>query len=292
MDIDRMREYVKLCETLNFTRAAKELFLSQSTLSKHVSQTEEEIGAPLILRSTHDAELTREGELVRDRFEQLVGEYDTLLREVGELRDGVIGSLRVGFIYYGGMSYMREGLDRFYASYPNVRIDFVSQQPHDTIAGLRDASLDVGLIPECSALESEGFSFVPVHECKLYAFVSSEGRFAGRQNIAPSDLEGSRVVMLDADEDYNDAVCSALLAAGVESFGEVRCPQVDLYAMPVMREDAVFISSGHVPVAPGDPVLALPIVNPEVTLPVGLHYRRDNLTSAARVFVGSFGALA
>ena len=34
MDIDRMCEYVKLCETLNFTRTAKELFISQSTLSR------------------------------------------------------------------------------------------------------------------------------------------------------------------------------------------------------------------------------------------------------------------
>ena len=290
MEIDRMREYVKLCETLNFTKAAKDLFISQSTLSKHISQTEDEVGAPLILRSTHDAELTKEGEVVRDRFSQMVGNYDALLREVAELRDGVTGSLRVGFIYYGGMSYMREGLDRFYASYPNVRIEFVSQQPHDTIAGLRSSELDAGLIPECSALEAEGFSFVPVHECKLYAFVSTEGRFAGRQSVTPADLAGAKVVMLDADEDYNDAVCAALLASGVESFDECRCPQVDLYARSVMCEDAVFFASGHVPVTPGDPVMALPIVEAGVTLPVGLHYRHEDMTGALRVFIGSFSS--
>ena len=290
MDIDRMREYVKLCETLNFTKAAKDLFISQSTLSKHISQTEDEVGAPLILRSTHDAELTKEGELVRERFERMLDDYDALLGEVAELRDGVTGSLRVGFIYYGGMSYMREGLDRFYANYPNVRIEFVSQQPHDTIAGLRNGTLDVGLIPECASLEDEGFSFVPVHECKLYAFVSSEGRYAGRQSVAPADLSGAKIVMLDADEDYNDAICAALLSAGVESFEECRCPQIDLYAMTVMRDDAVFISSGHVPVTPGDPVVALPIVDTDITLPVGFHYRHDDMTGALRVFIGSFSS--
>ena len=291
MDIDRMREYVKLCETLNFTKAAKDLFISQSTLSKHISQTEDEVGAPLILRSTHDAELTKEGELVRERFERLLGDYDGLLREVAELRDGLTGGLRVGFIYYGGMSYMREGLDRFYTSYPNVHIDFVSQQPHDTIAGLRSGDLDVGLIPQTPALEEEGFSFVPVHECKLYAFVSTKGRFAGRKAVAPKDLEGARIVMLDADEDYNDAVCSALLAAGVESFEECRCPQIDLYSMAVQRNDAVFLSTGHVPVAPGEPVMALPVQNPTLTMMVGLHYRHDDMTGALRVCVGSFKAV-
>ena len=69
MDIKRMREYVKLCETFNFTKAAQELCLSQSTLPKHVSQIEDELESQLIVRSTHEAALTAEGELTRSAFE-------------------------------------------------------------------------------------------------------------------------------------------------------------------------------------------------------------------------------
>ena len=75
MDTSRMEEFLKLCESMNFTRAARELHLSQSALSKHVSQIEEEIGAALILRSTHEAVLTQEGELTRERFERIVADY-------------------------------------------------------------------------------------------------------------------------------------------------------------------------------------------------------------------------
>ena len=100
VDTRRMAEYLKLCESMNFTRAARELHLSQSALSKHVSQIENEIGAALILRSTHDAVLTPKGELVRDRFARLLAYYDGLVRDVGEMQAGMTGRLRVGFIYY------------------------------------------------------------------------------------------------------------------------------------------------------------------------------------------------
>ena len=287
MDIDRMREYVKLCETLNFTRTAKELFISQSTLSKHIAQTEDEVGAPLILRSTHDAELTKEGELVRERFERMLDDYDSLLGEVAELRDGVTGSLRVGFIYYGGMSYMREGLDRFYANYPNVRVDFVSQQPHDTIAGLRSGELDAGLIYEVPALEDE-FEFVPVHDCKVYAFVSDGDELASHTQIMPCDLAGRSMLLLDADPEYNDTVERLLAEAQVAAGPHARCGQVDEFPRFVTGSDAVFLSTGHMPHYPGDGMAMVPINDAAFVFRVGLYYRRSQAGFLVSSFVNSW----
>lgn len=287
MDIDRMREYVKLCETLNFTRTAKELFISQSTLSKHILQVEDEVRAPLILRSTHDAELTKEGELVRERFERLLADYDGLLREVAELRNGVTGSLRVGFIYYGGMSYLREGLDRFYASYPNVRIEFVSQQPHDTIAGLRSGDLDAGLIYEVPALEDE-FEFVPVHDCQVYAFVSERNELASRTQIAPCDLMGQRLLLLEADPEYNDTVAWLLTEAQVTRGEDVWCGQVDEFPRVVSSSNVVFLSTGHMPHYPGDGMAMVPISDPAFVFRVGLYYKRAQAGFLVSSFANSW----
>lgn len=287
MDIDRMREYVKLCETLNFTRTARDLFISQSTLSKHISQTEDEIGAPLILRSTHDAELTKEGQLVRERFGRILDDYDALLGEVAELRDGVAGTLRVGFIYYGGMSYMREGLDRFYASYPNVRIEFVSQQPHDTIAGLLSGDLDAGLIYEVPALENE-FEFVPVHECRVYAFVSKDHDLASRTKISPQDLAGKSVLLLEADPEYNETVERLLSSFEVSRGQDVMCGQVDEFPRVVASTDAVFLSTGHMPHYPGDGMVMVPVDADGFVFRVGLYYRRLGAGFIVSSFVNSW----
>lgn len=288
MDIEKMREYVKLCETLNFTRTAKELFLSQSTLSKHILQVEEELGSQLILRSTHDVSLTAEGKLVLERFARIVADYDICTRDLAELRDGITGRIRVGFIYYGGMSYMREGLDRFFKSYSNVKVDFVSQQPQDTIAGLRSGELDAGLVYRAKSLSGPEFAFVPVHECKLYAFVRDRSELAERQAIVPSDLNGREVLMLESDPEYNDGIRALLDACDVRHGGEAWCPQVDEYQRSLVNSDAVFLCTGHMPHYPGDGIVMLPMEDSRCVLEVGLFARRDNMTGALAAFLGTW----
>ena len=288
MRIDRMREYVRLCETLNFSKASKELFLSQSTLSKHINQIEDELGSELILRSTHEATLTREGAEARDRFIQIIDSYDALIGALNEMREGIVGNLRIGFIYYGGMDYAREGIKRFRKECPNVRLDLISQQPHDAVAGLQSGELDACVISQSPILDSEGFSSKVLCEAEVRAFVSPHGRFSDLRVVNAGDFESAPVVMLDADEDYNESVRIMLHDIGVKSFSEVRCPQVDLYPMTVSEEDAIFIASAVVPTPSDGSVIRLPFDN-RISAKVCLYYRNDSTNGALHAFVRSFG---
>ena len=287
MEIGKMREYVKLCETLNFTRAARELFLSQSTLSKHVSQIEEELGAQLIMRSTHEAALTAEGELARSEFSDLLAHYDSFVDELKSLRDGITGKLKVGFIYYGGMSYMREGLDRFFSCYPEVKVEFVSQQPHDTIAALVADELDAGLVPRSQTLDRLGFSFALVHECHMHAMVSASHPLAALDQLSPNDLDGAQMLMLAADADYNEAVRAAAASAGATLEDGPWCDQIDLAPLALAGNDAVFFVSSHVPVPPDGSLVSLPVGNPPILLEVGLYYRVGTGNGALEAFAGA-----
>ena len=291
MDTNKMREFVKLCETLNFTKAARELYLSQSTLSKHVSQIEDELDVQLIMRSTHEAALTAEGELARSVFAELLARYDAFTDELDKLRQGITGSLKVGFIYYGGMSYMKDGLDRFFSCYPEVKVSFVSQQPHETIEGLMAGELDAGLIPRSATLERAGFSFVPVHTCRLRAIVSAAHPLFGRAELAPDDLNDAPMLMLHADGDYNEAVAESLRQAGASMQPGPTCDQIDLVPLALANSDAVFFGSSHVPVPPDGALVSLP-VNPPALLDVGLYYRLGSGNGALEAFAGAMRGFA
>lgn len=285
-----MAEFLKLCESLNFTRAARELHLSQSALSKHVSQIEDEIGAPLILRSTHDAVLTPEGELVRNQFELITANYDELVHAVHEMQAGMTGHLRIGFIYYGGMESMRPGLSRFTEAHPGVKLDLVSLQPHAIIAGLRSGELDAGLLMEVPALASEGFPFAAVGSRKLAVIMSKDNELAEEEALDPSNLDGASIVMLDADEEYNNTIRNLLTGAGVAAWNEVRCPQIDLYPLAVAGCGAVFPATIDVPVPADGSLVSIPVGNPPFTIPVGFHYRLDGASSALVAFVDAMRA--
>ena len=58
MDTQYIQEFVKLAETMNFSAAAKQMHISQSSLSRHMQKLEEELGKPLFIRTTRRMELS------------------------------------------------------------------------------------------------------------------------------------------------------------------------------------------------------------------------------------------
>ena len=91
------REFIVFAKHLNVTRAAEELHVSTSTLSRHLAALEREIGMPLIRREGASAALTPVGSLVLKKASTLVGEYDSLLEQVEHYRADASYVLRVAY---------------------------------------------------------------------------------------------------------------------------------------------------------------------------------------------------
>jgi DNA-binding transcriptional LysR family regulator len=74
---------LSLAETLNFTKTANQLFITQQAVSKNISRMEESMGFPLFERSHHAVRLTEGGERFYALFSEFVSEYE---KAVGEVR--------------------------------------------------------------------------------------------------------------------------------------------------------------------------------------------------------------
>ncbi len=79
MDISFIREFMVLSETCNYQSASEQLYLTNSTLSKHIQKMEAELGSPLFERSTRKVTLTNEGEIFRKKCGQMLALYDEAL---------------------------------------------------------------------------------------------------------------------------------------------------------------------------------------------------------------------
>ncbi len=80
--MERLRVFMTLAETKNFTRAAERLFVSHSTVSRSLSALEEELGVRLFDRDNHVVGLTAAGEKLRERAQELLDLADEIEAEV------------------------------------------------------------------------------------------------------------------------------------------------------------------------------------------------------------------
>lgn len=85
MEIRQLRSFLAVAETLNFSRAAQSLFLSQSALSRQIMDLEKEVGLSLFERNTRRVELTEAGRLLLTHARELMDRWDHL---GAEIRDG------------------------------------------------------------------------------------------------------------------------------------------------------------------------------------------------------------
>lgn len=95
MDISYCEELVTLAECLNFRKAANHLFITQSTLSKHVTAAEREAGFRIFERNTQKVELTESGRVFVEGLREVAERYDQALREARERQEDVDTTVRV-----------------------------------------------------------------------------------------------------------------------------------------------------------------------------------------------------
>lgn len=91
MDLEKVREFSVFAASLKFTEAAHELHMSQSSLSKHVRDLEDEVGAALVVRGANGGRnaLTPAGRRFLERTEPWLAEYDAIVAECRELAAAV-----------------------------------------------------------------------------------------------------------------------------------------------------------------------------------------------------------
>ncbi len=82
MDIENLRTYIALCDIMNFSRTAEELFISQSTVSNRIRDLEAEAGVKLLERDRHTVSMTEEGRTFLEYAKRIVDMEDACKRAV------------------------------------------------------------------------------------------------------------------------------------------------------------------------------------------------------------------
>jgi DNA-binding transcriptional LysR family regulator len=212
VNLDRLRTFRVLSETLHFRRAAAILRLSQSAVSQQIGALEQELGVELFERIGRRVFLTPAGRLLADEAVKVLAALDRAREAVAALAAGDSGRLRVGASTTPGIYLLPQVLGAFRAALPNVELEFRIDNSAAVEAALVANQLDLGVIGEEIA-QPELFQ-VRLGDDRIVA-VAAPGLVGRARKVAPGDLARFPELAREAGSATRRVVDAALAAARV-----------------------------------------------------------------------------
>lgn len=194
MDFFELEAFLKLKETLHFTRAAQEINLSPSALSRMISRLETEAGTALFERDNREVALTDAGKKFAQFAEKCMEQQRQLLDDFSNSTDEVQGTLHIYASVTACYTIMPPFIKRLNEKYPKIHLSIETGDPALAINAVRDgkAELAVAAIPD-SSLDS--FDCIPVRTSPLVFAASADGPYV-EVNGSPQDIVSSVPLIL------------------------------------------------------------------------------------------------
>lgn len=258
MQIEHLREFIALSKTLNFNKTAKELHVSQPTLSNHVMAMESEIGVELISRGT-DPSLTESGRAFLGSAKRVIDVFEKGVQDAKDALNANSKSINVGVMpYIPCPSIVRETLTcvrEFCDLHNDATINIVPVPMEDVPAALRSGKVDCAYSCAVSVYSDEmeptpmpaGFTdFEPVNLCdvEIGVYVAATHPLASQEAIAPAQLDGVPIAirMPGTSEEFVQAYADFLSHYGVTPEFDYQAADSDeALIMSKLQKDSVFV---------------------------------------------------
>ena len=285
MNVDYMREFLVLTKHMNFTAAAKELFISQPSLTRHVNALEEEAGARLLERENHTVSLTPAGELAVKAFTKIVDEQDNLLRDIEMVSQQAMTDLNFGMVYYGTSAYYGYPLLKELSHrYPDVHVSTITAQTQAIYRHLHRGTIDVGLTITSNIYGSD-IVRAHVDTIPLYAFVNPDNEFAKRDSVTPEELAKSTIILNSIPAGPRHHVLDLFERHGCLPKDVVYLNHIDELLPTMQRIDGIFIGSLLLSAIPQHHQTFIPIDADDFTVDISLAYLPDNDNEAIQKLI-------
>jgi len=141
MELRQLRYFVKVAETLNFSEAARSLFITQSTLSQQIRQLEDSLDTQLLNRTSHSVALTEAGEELLPYARRTLLDAELCEQRIRDLDKGLCGTLNIG-VTYSFSPILTESLLTFMKEFPKVKLKILYKPMSELMELLVSRDLD------------------------------------------------------------------------------------------------------------------------------------------------------
>lgn len=193
MELRQLKYFVQTAKTLNFSEAARALFVTQSTLSQQIRSLEEELGVELFIRTSHSVALTESGEHLLPVAEKTLQDANQCILEISDLKQMLSGVLNIG-ITYTFAPILTETIREFSRQFPGVKLNITCQTMSVVLDMLKKREVDFVLCFKPDVMDEDIAAHV-LFDNKLCAIVSKNHPLAKSSQLSLDELRSQVFAM-------------------------------------------------------------------------------------------------
>lgn len=194
MEIRVLRYFLAVVREEGINRAAEVLHITQPTLSRQISQLEEEIGVKLFHRGARKITLTNEGILLRRRAEEILSLVDRTERELTWQEELVEGRIVIGGGELAAMQVLPEVIEAFHEKHPLVTFDIFTGNADLVKEQMEKGLIDIGVLLE--PVDIEKFDFIRLKERERWVvLMRPDDPLAEKETVRAKDLENMPLIL-------------------------------------------------------------------------------------------------
>lgn len=179
MNIEYLRNFIKLTHYKSFSKLAKELEISQSTLSHQISQIEKEFGeVTLINRTTKKFDLTKAGSLLQEHAVKIIELYDSCKLEISKFQGKMIEDINISASTIPGSHVLPKFIAYFRSNNQNVKFKIGINNSKKSLENLKNGMADFAGIGSFMGYNKEDFDYFKIAEDELKVICSPKHKLA------------------------------------------------------------------------------------------------------------------
>lgn len=200
MDFTTLEAFIALAETLSFTRASEQLYISQSALSRQILRLEEELGTELFRRSRREVELTACGQVFLEDSRSLLEGYRQALLHQEDAKQGLRGGLTLGFLRDAPSDQLAEIIRRFRESHSLLRLQLLEYSQDGVAEALLTGRADLVFSFAEGLEELDGVRVLTLAEHPMCAVVRRDDPIASLPAVSIETLARRELVIISPKE--------------------------------------------------------------------------------------------
>lgn len=189
MELRVLRYFLAVAREESITAAARQLHITQPTLSRQLMDLEETLGKPLFVRGGRTITLTEEGRFLRKRAQEIVDLADKTEAEFSSLDDTISGSVHIGAGETQAIRLLAKAARRLSAEHPQVTYQLYSGNADDVMEKLDKGLLDFGIVIQPVDISRYDHLTLPYSDV-WGILMRRDAPLAAKDAVRPEDLPG------------------------------------------------------------------------------------------------------